>query len=259
MRTIRTRSWRGLRFTGDTNCGINYQTGFDECNCQSDPNKPVIVPREVKLNASGLIGIIAGPIAMAGALLSEKDKASKAVQEALGNVRKLFPGPGTCVTGSENLPVYQGAGKWGSNPCIDTCTYITNSIRYMQAALNDWHIPRGEQNYIAAYNQVMAEYSDYYNSHCITQAPPAGGSNSSSGTGSSGSGGTQQTLGGGTNSGSSVQATSSGSGDAGASPSSQPNVSGTKIGAAVKKVPLWVWIAAGGAVALVTVVTIAKN
>ncbi len=40
----------------------------------------------------------------------------------------------------------------------------------MQLAIDDWHLPRKEVEYVNAYNQVMAEYKDYYLNHCV--APP---------------------------------------------------------------------------------------
>src|SRR5438046_3106023 len=122
---------------------------------------------------SFLIG--GSPLAIAKTISDQKASITTSKElQALANVRVKFPGPDKCALGTEKLPVYLGNGTWNDSgtPCGDKCTYITNALYSMQGALDDWHIPRGEAEYIKAYNLVMSEYKQYYMENCVAATDP---------------------------------------------------------------------------------------
>lgn len=230
-----TKHWKGLKFTGDTNCSVNWQAGFDNCNCPGDPNTNLEFGgcrAGRSLNFSGLATIIGAPGVLLG-LSSDKKKSEKAYKDAMSNIRKLFPGPGSCPTGTESMAVYQGNAKWTTDVCGNSCQYIANAIRYMRGALDDFHIPRKDEYYIAAYNDVIAEYTTYFNSNCINAPAPA-----STDTGTK----DQPAL---------------------TAAANQPAVDGQSIAAdqtgLLSKVPMWAWWVGGGLIAVIVVVAVVKK
>lgn len=193
-------------------------------------------------------GIILNAATSAGAAVTAKEK------EALANVRKLFPGPGSCPTGTEKLAVYLGAAKWNRDAiCKGSCDYVTNALYDLQNALNDWHIPRGENDYIKAYNIVIGEYRNYYLANCVTApktgdpvldtavVPPAGTGGSTGTAGNTGvTGGTPPTTG-----------------------NQQPVANGqpvtTDAKQFIKGVPNWALAAGGGLLLLTLIIVVVKK
>lgn len=203
-----------------------------------------------------LSGVTGLPSALASVVSSHKATTAKEV-EALANVRKKFPGPDKCVTGSERLSVYTGKGTWNDTgiPCGDSCTYVTNALLDMQKTLDDWHIPRNEPEYINAYNILIGEYKEYYMSHCVNATSTSTGTGdavldsavvkdpSHSGTTAAGAG-------------AGVATTNSSQVAAGSSVTPATSILGKQW---IKGVPNWALIAAGGLLVVIAIAIAVKK
>lgn len=91
---------------------------------------------------------------------------------ALADLRaNYFPGPNSCLTGQERLPIYVSPGVWDRNtPCGSRCNYINTALQSMQRVLNEVHIPDNDLKYINAYNVIMQEYKTAQQQYCQGQS-----------------------------------------------------------------------------------------
>lgn len=158
-----------------------------------------------------------------------------------------------CVNGSELVSKYLGNGKWTKVPCMGKCNYAMQAIADMNQAINDYHQPRGETEYVSAYKQRIGKFTTYYNANCATTAPvvdpgaannpgtipitidPATGNTVVPGSGSS--------------------TTTTSSSDSGTVPTAAQGTIMDKL----KTVPKWVYYAGGGLLVLTVIIVIARR
>jgi hypothetical protein len=129
------------------------------------------------------------------------------------------------------LSTYSGNGVWNTTtPCASTCQYVTQALYDMQKVVNDWHIPRGEKDYINGYDIVNGEYKDYYLKYCAPSDPVL---DSAAVTPPNGS----------------TSPAASNGGSPGTTPAKQ----------LIKGIPNWALFTAGGLVLLIAIVAIVKK
>src|ERR1051326_8621734 len=101
-------------FTGDTGCALDYQIGFeDECGGYCD-----------------FLGI-------------GNKKEQERREKVLADVRKnYYPSPGSCVTGSEPLPMPAGGiwkpdASWTKPACGSACKYVETKIGHLRKDIEE--------------------------------------------------------------------------------------------------------------------------